>query len=82
MTEAENTTHPEDTQLAVGFAQQMHGATYLVEAEFRRPKLDADGLVGQQRGLCRGGRAAVAVDHDLIDEFGYRRLRCRCWNRC
>ncbi len=28
-----------------GPAQQMHGATYLVEVEFRRPALDPDGLV-------------------------------------
>jgi len=28
-----------------GPAQALHGATYLVDAEFRRPELDADGLV-------------------------------------
>jgi 6-pyruvoyl-tetrahydropterin synthase len=28
-----------------GPAQRMHGATYVVDAEFRRPALDADGLV-------------------------------------
>ncbi len=28
-----------------GPAQQLHGATYLVDVEFRRPQLDGDGLV-------------------------------------
>ena len=28
-----------------GPAQRLHGATYIVDAEFRRPALDADGLV-------------------------------------
>jgi 6-pyruvoyl-tetrahydropterin synthase len=28
-----------------GPAQQLHGATYVVDAEFRRPALDADGIV-------------------------------------
>ena len=28
-----------------GPAQRMHGATYVVDATFRRPELDADGLV-------------------------------------
>lgn len=28
-----------------GPAQQLHGATYVVEVEFRRPELDPDGLV-------------------------------------
>lgn len=28
-----------------GPAQKLHGATYLIDAEFRRPELDADGLV-------------------------------------
>ena len=28
-----------------GPAQRLHGATYVVDAEFRRPALDADGLV-------------------------------------
>jgi 6-pyruvoyl-tetrahydropterin synthase len=28
-----------------GPAQRLHGATYVVDAEFRRPDLDADGLV-------------------------------------
>lgn len=28
-----------------GPAQRMHGATYVVDTEFRRPALDADGLV-------------------------------------
>lgn len=28
-----------------GPAQQLHGATYVVDVEFRRPELDADGIV-------------------------------------
>src|SRR5690349_14180042 len=28
-----------------GPAQRMHGATYVVDVEFRRPELDADGIV-------------------------------------
>ncbi len=28
-----------------GPAQRLHGATYVVDAEFRRPALDADGIV-------------------------------------
>ena len=28
-----------------GPAQRLHGATYVVDVEFRRPELDADGLV-------------------------------------
>ena len=30
---------------AFGPAQQLHGATYVVDVEFRRPQLDDDGLV-------------------------------------
>lgn len=30
---------------AFGPAQRLHGATYVVDAEFRRPALDADGMV-------------------------------------
>ena len=28
-----------------GPAQQLHGATYVVDVEFRRPELDPDGIV-------------------------------------
>ena len=28
-----------------GPAQRLHGATYVVDVEFRRPDLDADGIV-------------------------------------
>ncbi|MEE3104540.1 MAG: 6-carboxytetrahydropterin synthase, partial [Acidobacteriota bacterium] len=31
--------------LVFGPAQNLHGATYVVDATFRRPILDADGLV-------------------------------------
>jgi 6-pyruvoyl-tetrahydropterin synthase len=38
-----------------GPAQRLHGATYAVEAEFRRERLDGDGLV------CDIGRATEAL---------------------
>jgi len=53
-----------------GPAQQLHGATYVVEAELRREALDADGIV------CDIGRAldllkAVLADLDYhnLDEL-------------
>ena len=44
-----------------GPAQQLHGATYVVEAEFRRSELDADGLV-VDIGLAHTALAAVLAD--------------------
>ena len=41
-----------------GPAQQLHGATYVVEAEFRRRELDADGLV-VDIGLAHQALSAV-----------------------
>ncbi|HEU5111494.1 MAG TPA: 6-carboxytetrahydropterin synthase [Micromonosporaceae bacterium] len=44
-----------------GPAQRLHGATFVVDATFRRPELDADnlvvdiGLAGQQLGEVLGG---------------------------
>jgi 6-pyruvoyltetrahydropterin/6-carboxytetrahydropterin synthase len=38
-----------------GPAQKLHGATYVVDVEFRRPQLDADGIVVDI------GRAAAAL---------------------
>jgi len=50
-----------------GPAQQLHGATYVVEAEFRRQSLDADGIV------CDIGRALDLV-RMVVAEFDYRNL--------
>jgi 6-pyruvoyl-tetrahydropterin synthase len=50
-----------------GPAQRLHGATYVVDATFRAPALDADGLVVDI------GRAASALA-DVVGELGYRNL--------
>ena len=50
-----------------GPAQQLHGATYVVDATFRRPDLDADGIVVDL------GKAA-AVLHDVLAGLTYRNL--------
>jgi len=50
-----------------GPAQQMHGATYVVDVEFRRPTLDADGIVVDI------GRAASAL-RDVLAGLNYRNL--------
>ena len=50
-----------------GPAQRMHGATYGVEAEFRRVSLDADGLV------CDIGRA-IEVLREVLAPLAYRDL--------
>jgi 6-pyruvoyltetrahydropterin/6-carboxytetrahydropterin synthase len=50
-----------------GPAQQLHGATYVVEAEFRRESLDADGIV------CDIGRALELLK-TVVAEFDYRNL--------
>lgn len=50
-----------------GPAQQVHGATYGVEAEFRRAKLDEHGLV------CDIG-LALQVLRDTLAAFNYRNL--------
>lgn len=50
-----------------GPAQRLHGATYTVEAEFRRAQLDGDGLV------CDIGRAGAALEAVLAD-LDYRNL--------
>jgi 6-pyruvoyl-tetrahydropterin synthase len=44
-----------------GPAQRLHGATYVVDAEFRRPSLDADGIVVDI------GRAAESLHRALAD---------------
>ena len=50
-----------------GPAQRLHGATYVVDVEFRRPALDPDGLVVDI------GRAAAAL-HAVLEALNYRNL--------
>jgi 6-pyruvoyl-tetrahydropterin synthase len=50
-----------------GPAQRLHGATYVVDATFRRASLDADGIVVDI------GRAAEAL-RAVVGELGYRNL--------
>src|SRR5580704_16747798 len=50
-----------------GPAQRLHGATYVVDATFRRPSLDADSIV-----VDLG--AAAAQLHAVLAELGYRNL--------
>jgi len=50
-----------------GPAQKLHGATYVVDVEFRRPELDADGLVVDI------GRAAEVL-RTILAEMNYRNL--------
>jgi 6-pyruvoyl-tetrahydropterin synthase len=50
-----------------GPAQRLHGATYVVDATFRRATLDADGIVVDI------GRASEAL-RAVVAELGYRNL--------
>jgi 6-pyruvoyl-tetrahydropterin synthase len=50
-----------------GPAQRLHGATYVVDATFRRADVDADGIVVDI------GRAAEAL-RAVVGELGYRNL--------
>jgi 6-pyruvoyl-tetrahydropterin synthase len=50
-----------------GPAQRLHGATYVVDVEFRRPQLDADGVVVDI------GRAG-AVLRTILGAVNYRNL--------
>ena len=50
-----------------GPAQQLHGATYVVEAELRRDALDADGII------CDIGRALDLLKA-VLGDFDYRNL--------
>jgi 6-pyruvoyl-tetrahydropterin synthase len=52
---------------AFGPAQRPHGATYIVEATFRRATLDADSVVVDI------GRAAEQL-HEVVGELTYRNL--------
>jgi 6-pyruvoyltetrahydropterin/6-carboxytetrahydropterin synthase len=50
-----------------GPAQRLHGATYVVDVEFRRPDLNADGIVVDI------GRATDALN-GVLGAFNYRNL--------
>src|SRR4051812_16201513 len=50
-----------------GPAQRLHGATYVVDATFRRTTIDDDGIVVDL------GRAAEAL-HAVVAELSYRNL--------
>jgi 6-pyruvoyltetrahydropterin/6-carboxytetrahydropterin synthase len=50
-----------------GPAQRLHGATYVIDVEFRRPEVDADGIV------IDIGLATKAV-HAVLAELNYRNL--------
>ncbi len=50
-----------------GPAQRLHGATYIVEVEFRRAALDTDGIVVDI------GRATAAL-RSILADFDYRNL--------
>jgi 6-pyruvoyl-tetrahydropterin synthase len=50
-----------------GQAQRLHGATYVVDAAFRRPALDDDGLV-----VDIG--AAAGLLHEVLGALNYRNL--------
>ena len=50
-----------------GPAQRLHGATYVVDATFRSPTLNAAGIVVDI------GRAAEEL-HDVVGELSYRNL--------
>ncbi len=52
---------------AFGPAQRLHGATYVVDATFRRAELDADGVVVDI------GRAADML-HAVLADLSYRNL--------
>ena len=53
-----------------GPAQRLHGATYVVDVEFRRPELDVDGVVvdiGQAGDALR--RVLAALNYRNLDEM-------------
>jgi 6-pyruvoyl-tetrahydropterin synthase len=52
-----------------GPAQRLHGATYVVDATFRRAELDADGVVVDMARASEELRAVVAVlSHRNLDD--------------
>jgi 6-pyruvoyl-tetrahydropterin synthase len=50
-----------------GPAQKLHGATFVVDVEFRRPELDADGIVVDI------GRAGASLQ-EVLEGLSYRNL--------
>src|SRR5512138_2637189 len=50
-----------------GPAQRLHGATYVVDVEFRRPQLNADGIVVD---IGRAGEVLTQI----LGALGYRNL--------
>jgi 6-pyruvoyl-tetrahydropterin synthase len=50
-----------------GPAQRLHGATFVVDATFRRAELDSDGIVVDIA-------AAAAALREVVGELGYRNL--------
>jgi len=50
-----------------GPAQRLHGATMVVDVEFRRPALDADGIVVDI------GRATEVL-HGIVEQMNFRNL--------
>jgi 6-pyruvoyltetrahydropterin/6-carboxytetrahydropterin synthase len=50
-----------------GPAQRLHGATYVVDLELRRPSLDADGIVVDI------GRAGVVL-HEVLEALNFQNL--------
>lgn len=57
-----------------GPAQRLHGATYVVDLEFRRPELDADGIV-VDIGLATETLRAVLADlnfRNLDEEAAFK----------
>ena len=50
-----------------GPAQNLHGATYVVDVEFRRPELGPEGVVVDI------GRAAIALE-ELLGELNFKNL--------
>lgn len=52
-----------------GPAQRLHGATYVVDVEFRSPELDADGIVVDMGRATEALRAALAaLNYRNLDE--------------
>jgi 6-pyruvoyl-tetrahydropterin synthase len=57
------------TGAVFGPAQKLHGATYVIDVEFRRPDLDADGLVvdiGRAGETLRG--LLATLNYSNLDE--------------
>src|SRR5579863_9942280 len=57
-----------------GPAQRLHGATYVVDVEFRRPELDADGIVVDIGRASEALRAVVTALNfrNLDDEPAFK----------